>query len=62
MAALIPAVIVLAPRYGPGGVALAFTISAGVSLAVLVALVVTTRPADASRAEPRPEEVLVDPI
>ena len=41
--ALVPSIVLLAPRFGASGVALAFTIAAAVSLAVLIALVAVGR-------------------
>jgi O-antigen/teichoic acid export membrane protein len=41
--ALVPCIVVLAPRFGASGVAIAFTISAAISLAVLIALVTAGR-------------------
>ena len=70
---LVPAVAVLAPEFGPEGVAIAFTISAAISLAVLLGLVATrhappsglvaTRHATPSGTySPRPEEPTIDAI
>jgi O-antigen/teichoic acid export membrane protein len=59
---LLPAIGLLAPRFGGAGVAVAFTISAGISLAVLTVLVALRRqtpgaPPATRVAEPRIESV-----
>lgn len=46
---LVPAIAVLAPRFGAAGVALAFTTSAAISFMVLIALVASSRAAPPDR-------------
>jgi O-antigen/teichoic acid export membrane protein len=58
---LIPGIAVLAPPLGAAGVALAFTISAAISLAALVGLVASRR-APSNNQAPVPEEATIDPI
>jgi O-antigen/teichoic acid export membrane protein len=59
---LVPGVALLAPLFGATGVALAFTISAAVSLVALLALVVLRQPATTSVYVAAPEEPTIDAI
>jgi O-antigen/teichoic acid export membrane protein len=59
---LVPGIALLAPRFGPEGVAVAFTISAAISLAVLLGLVATRHAAPAVAYSPLPEEPTIDAI
>jgi O-antigen/teichoic acid export membrane protein len=59
---LVPGIALLAPLYGAVGVALAFTISAAVSLVALIAMVVLRQPATTSVYAAAPEEPTIDAI
>lgn len=55
--ALVPGIALLGPRFGPSGVALAFTISAAVSLFVLIVLVNVAR-----RGDPAVPLIVEEPV
>jgi O-antigen/teichoic acid export membrane protein len=59
---LVPGIALLAPPYGALGVALAFTISAAISLMVLVVLVVSRRAVPARLYVQPPEEPTVESV
>jgi O-antigen/teichoic acid export membrane protein len=60
--ALVPGIALLAPPFGASGVAFAFTISAAISLMVLLGLVATRRAVPSGRYLPLPEEPTIDSI
>jgi O-antigen/teichoic acid export membrane protein len=59
---LVPGIALLAPSYGALGVAIAFTISAAISLAVLVLLVVSRRTVPTRMYVQPPEEPTVESV
>jgi O-antigen/teichoic acid export membrane protein len=59
---LVPGIALLAPPYGALGVAVAFTISAAISLMVLVALVISRRTAPTRLYVQPPEEPTVESV
>lgn len=59
---LVPGIALLAPRFGTSGVAFAFTISAAISLVVLLVLVASRHAVPSGRYLPAAEELTIDTI